>query len=67
MKAPNIRIIVYTADVQRITGKSERNARLLLQKIKAHYAKKQHQLVSIYEFAAYLDLPEDIVSKYFED
>jgi hypothetical protein len=56
MKMEIIRLCVYPKDVQRITGKSERYSRTLLQKVKAKFAKEEHQFVSIEEFCLYTGL-----------
>ena len=50
------RLCVYTKDIQIITGKGERYARKIIQKIKQNLGKKKHQLVSIKEFCDYVDL-----------
>jgi len=47
------RIIIYPKDIQRITGKSERYGRLMIQKIKRDLKKDDHQLVTIKEFSEY--------------
>jgi len=39
-----------------ITGKSERYSRYLIQRIKKHLNKEDHQLVSIKEFCSYMGL-----------
>ena len=44
-----------------ITGKSERYSRYLIQRIKKHLGKEDHQLVSINEFCSYMGLdPSEI-------
>ncbi|WNM17969.1 transcription initiation factor IIE subunit beta family protein [Flavobacterium capsici] len=50
------RICIYAKDVQIITGKSERQARKIINSIKDAYAKKKHQPVTIKEFCDYMDL-----------
>jgi hypothetical protein len=52
MTTPN-RICIYPKDVMRITGKSERYGRMLLDKIKQKNAKEAHQFVTIKEFCSY--------------
>jgi hypothetical protein len=56
MIAGNIRACIYPKDVQRITGKTYRQARLYLNKIKASLNKEPHQLISIEEFCSYSGL-----------
>ncbi|MCB0496163.1 MAG: hypothetical protein KDC79_08500 [Cyclobacteriaceae bacterium] len=53
------RIIIYPKDIQLITGKSERYGRTIIQKIKDHYNKEPHQLVSVKEFCNYMGLEEE--------
>ncbi len=56
------RVCIYPKDVQRITGKSERYGRTLLQKIKEHFQKEDHQFVTIEEFCLYTGIKEEQVS-----
>ncbi|MBC7748863.1 hypothetical protein QLS91_14060 [Flavobacterium sp. LB2P84] len=56
MIASNIRVCIYPKDVQRITGKTYRQARLYLHKIKTNLNKEPHQLLSIEEFCDYSGL-----------
>ena len=56
------RICIYPKDIQRITGKSERQSRNILAKIKAHNNKEKHQMVTIYEFCDYMGLNPDTIS-----
>ncbi|HPW98076.1 MAG TPA: hypothetical protein PK218_05915 [Flavobacterium sp.] len=56
MKLELKRVCIYPKDVQRITGKSYRHARLLLIEVKKHFNKEPHQLVAIEEFCSYTGL-----------
>ncbi|WP_269684829.1 hypothetical protein [Flavobacterium lacustre] len=56
MIAGNIRACIYPKDVQRITGKTYRQARLYLNKIKDNLNKEPHQFISIEEFCDYSGL-----------
>ncbi|PZX92503.1 hypothetical protein DOS84_15415 [Flavobacterium aquariorum] len=56
MIAGNIKVCIYPKDVQRITGKTNRQARLYLNKIKDNLNKEPHQLISIEEFCSYSGL-----------
>jgi hypothetical protein len=58
------RAVIYTKDIQRITGRSERYSRKILNKIKSKKGKLKHQLVSLAEFCEYLGLSVDEVRKY---
>ena len=57
------RVCIYPKDVQVVTGKSERWGREVIKKIKSHFSKEPHQLVSINEFCLYMGLQQDIVAK----
>ncbi|MCC7533838.1 MAG: hypothetical protein IT246_07860 [Bacteroidia bacterium] len=65
MKALN-RICIYPKDIVRLTGKSERSARMLLSEIKNALNKNQRQFVTIKEFATYAGLPYDEVTAVIE-
>ena len=58
------RIAIYPKDVQRITGRGERYARLLLRKIREHRKKDVHQLVSVKDFCTYTGLEYEEVTKH---
>lgn len=61
MKMQQTRLCIYPKDVQRITGKSERYGRMLLQKIKLHFNKDDHQFVTVEEFCLYTGIKKDEV------
>jgi hypothetical protein len=61
------RLCVYPKDVQRITGKSERYGRIILQKIKKLNGKEKHQFVSLEEFCLFTGLQTSEVEKYLND
>jgi hypothetical protein len=50
------RICIYQKDIQRITGKSERQSRNIIVKIKTILNKQKHQPVSLQEFCSYMDI-----------
>ena len=52
------RVVIYPKDIMIITGKSERYSRYLIQRIKKHLNKEDHQVVSILEFCSYMGLEE---------
>ncbi|ODS88847.1 hypothetical protein [Chryseobacterium lacus] len=57
MKPQLTRLCIYPKDIQIITGKSERYSRDLIQKIKKHFNKEEHQLVTFQEFCEYMGIP----------
>lgn len=61
MKPQQTRLCIYPKDVQRITGKSERYGRMLLQKIKHYFEKEEHQFVTVEEFCKYTGFKKDDV------
>jgi len=62
-KAQN-HLVICAKDVVRITGRSERSARDLLQRVRQFYKKSSKQFVSYREFCAYTGLKEDEVIPY---
>jgi len=61
------RACIYPKDIQRITGRSERYGRKLLNDIKNFLDKEPHQFVTIDEFSEYSGIQLDIVNKYISD
>ena len=49
-----------------ITGKSDRQARNIINDIKDHFGKAKHQVVTIKEFCEYLGLTEEEISSYIK-
>ena len=58
------RACIYPKDIQRITGRSERYGRKLLNDIKEYLDKKPHQFVTIKEFSEYSGIEIDIIKLY---
>jgi hypothetical protein len=56
------RIVIYPKDIQLLTGKSERQGRYLMNKIRAHYKKEPHQLITVQEFCNYTGIPYEQVT-----
>ena len=67
MKPETTRLIIYPKDIQRITGKSERWSRMLLQKVMEKFNKEEHQAVSVEEFCTYFGLKIDQVKPFMLD
>ena len=61
------RACIYPKDIQRITGRSERYGRKLLNDIKCFLDKEPHQFITINEFSEYSGIQVDIVKKYIKD
>lgn len=57
------RIILCRKDIQRLTGRSERQARYILTAIRNKLGKESHQPVSIQEYCRYTGLSEDDVAR----
>ena len=57
------RLCIYPKDIQIITGKSDRYGRYIIKRIKDHFNKEQHQVVTIDEFCQYMGLHYDSVIK----
>jgi hypothetical protein len=59
-----IRMTVYNKDVELITGRTDRYARSVMQRIRRRYKKTRNQLVSVSELAEYLGLRlEDVITQ----
>ncbi|SFZ94325.1 hypothetical protein SAMN05428642_10481 [Flaviramulus basaltis] len=61
------RACIYPKDIQRITGRSERYGRKLLNDVKNYFGKESYQFVTIKEFVEYSGIEEEIVNKYLID
>ncbi len=62
-----VRACIYPKDIQCITGRSERYGRKLLNEIKVHFGKEQHQFVTVNEFSEYSGIEVDIVNQYISN
>ena len=62
-----MRTCIYPKDIQRITGRSERYCRKVLQQIKETLGKHPHQFVTLEEFATYSGLDLPTVQSYITD
>jgi hypothetical protein len=58
------RIVIYAKDVENITGRKERTARRLLQKIRRNYGKPKEAFITITEFCEYTGLKIDQVAHF---
>ena len=64
MKKANMRACIYPKDIERITGKSSRNSRMIFTKIKLRLKKDDSQFITIQEFAEYTGINEEIIKSY---
>jgi hypothetical protein len=55
------RIVIYSKDIEMITGRSGRSARKMMATIRKRLGKQKHQLISLGEFCDYTGLPENEV------
>lgn len=53
------RVCIYIKDVMILTGKSERTVRLMMMKIRKSYGKRRNALITVQEFANYMNINED--------
>jgi hypothetical protein len=53
------RICIYSKDVRRITGHSERTAQKILKELRRHYGKEKHHYITKHELAKFLGIPPD--------
>lgn len=61
------RVCIYPKDVVRITGKSERYARRLLNRIKKHYEKASHQFITVSEFSEFTGIDKPAIEENLVD
>ncbi len=60
------RIFLYPRDVENLTGRKERTARTILQKIRRHFKKPGHAPVTVREFCSFMNLDEKEVRENLE-
>ena len=59
------KVIIYPKDIALITGKSYRSSWHLLKRIRTHYNKEKHQVVTVSEFCEYMGIGEESVISFF--
>lgn len=59
-----LRIVIYAADVMKITGRKESAARKLLAKIRKEYKKQPGNFLTVKEFCRYTGFEEEVVNKF---
>lgn len=61
------RLCIYTKDIQRITGRSERYSRNLIRKIRSQLNKEDYQFLTVSEFCKYVGIEEEKVKELIQD
>ena len=64
MKKKPSRLIIYAPDVQNITGRNIGTCYRILKKVRIYFGKKTKSLVTIPEFAEFMDIPEELVREF---
>ena len=62
----NSRKIIYPKDVAAITGKNYRTSWILLAKIKKHFGKESHHVVTVDEFCTFMGIRQESVISFFD-
>ena len=60
------RLAVFTSDLQRITGQSERTCQRTLQRIRDTFGLDKHQHVTVYQASEYLGIPVADISQFMQ-
>ena len=58
------RIVVYAKDVENITGRKERAARKILQKVRESFGKPRDGFVTVREFSLYTGIEEELIREF---
>ncbi len=61
-----LRVVLYPKDIENITGRSDRTARKLLQKIKLARGKSKEEFVTIKEFCLFTGIDEELVKDFLQ-
>ena len=62
-----LRLVIYPKDVENITGRRDRTARKLLQKIREALGKRTHEFITIKEFCLFTGINEELVKDFLQD
>lgn len=60
------RVVLYTRDVENITGRRGRTARKLIQKIRDALGKSKDEFITIKEFALFTGIEEDLIKDFLQ-
>ena len=58
------RLVIYSKDVENVTGLSPRAARAIIQRIKKQLHKHKHEFVTVQEFSAIYGIPETYIREF---
>jgi len=61
-----LRVVLYPKDVENITGRSDRTARKLLQKIRLALGKSPDEFVTVKEFCTFYGIEEELVKDFLK-
>jgi hypothetical protein len=61
------RMVVFTRDVQNLTGYCRRTSKRMLDRVRLAYAKDSRDLVTINEFCSFYNLEEEEVRRYMKN
>ena len=61
------RIVVYSKDIENITGRRPRTAQAILQKIKKYYNKGKFEYITIDEFCEFMRMKKELVREFLTD
>lgn len=59
-----LRVVLYPSDVGSITGRSERTARRLLQRVRLAFGKSEIEFVTVREFCTFYGIDEELVKDF---
>ncbi len=60
-KEPPKRVVIYPTDIRKITGRSERGSRALLEKVRAFFGKEKNAMVTVEEFSIYSGIDQKTI------
>ncbi|RXK60675.1 hypothetical protein ESA94_09430 [Lacibacter luteus] len=60
------RVVLYTRDVENITGRRGRTARQLLQKIRTALGKSKDEFITIKEFSLFTGIDEELIKDFLQ-
>ena len=60
------RVVLYTRDVENITGRRGRTARQLMQKIRNALGKSKDEFITIKEFSLFTGIEEDLIKDFLQ-